>query len=1000
MSAFGEREVTELKIFNLKIDDSRHGVVPIMCAVSKRLVNDMLVCSSAYEALLENVQFIHNPANSYVSSRAVEGITADDPKSISSQEMTRETYPSEIYIQAVSKANEEEQLPEGRETRSTFIKMQREDDTLKKLWSLAEKQKNSVKIHNGILVHSEYICGENIDQVVLSQCKREEVLKMAHDVPLGGHLGEQKTRQRIKYSFYWPTIKQDVKRFCESCKICQLRKPITYRDRVPIQPLVRPEIPFEVWSVDCIGPLEPPSRRNHHFIICAVDLCTRWAEAIPVKEISAKTTCNVLLKIFTQTGFPKMICSDQGTNFTSKLSEMFLSVMGVSPRFSTPGHPESMGAVERWNRTLKDMLSKNVQEHGSDWDLHLPFLLFAYREIPHSTTGMSPFQLVYGRLPSGPISLLKEVWVGERNIPTTLSRSVEKYLEDLIEKLRKAHEIAAETAEATQNNYASYYNLRSREKQFKVGDKVLVLLPSSTHKLMKTWIGPATIIEITRPYSAKVELDDGGIRELHFNKLRPYIARVGQVGLIFDQDSDFGDLHYAPTDMAVSSMGDVTDHISSDCQELDDVQRLELLNTLGKFSSLFSSLPGLAKVKGHNLKLKPDFTPKKMHPYRIPIALQQEVDRQINELLHLKLIEPSESEWAHPIVCVSKRNGSIRLCVDYRHLNSFTIADAYPMQNAKDLLFEVGQANYITVLDLTKGYWQIPMAEEAKPYTAFVTHHGHYQFWDEERREYLSKSYGSGASETPGILSIIYRRCSSFLQNMGTAHETSVCSISNDSKGQHSPDPGKVESIKNISVPTTKKEIRSFLGLTSYYREYIPNFASLVLPLTELTKNRVPNIIPWNEVAEQAFTKLKAQLVKAPSLYTPDLSKPYQLYTDASATAIGACLSQNDEKGKENPIAFFSKKLTETQTRWATIEREAYAVIEALKRFDSSIFGAEIEVISYHNPLTYLTLTTPQSAKLTRWALALQRYNIAISYRKGVKHGNADALSRLPIPVS
>ncbi|GFX78235.1 hypothetical protein TNCV_5135821 [Trichonephila clavipes] len=323
--------------------------------------------------------------------------------------------------------------------------------------------------------------------------------------------------------------------------------------------------------------------------------------------------------------------------------------MGVSPRFSTPGHPESMGAVERWNRTLKDMLSKNVQEHGSDWDLHLPFCYSHIGKYPQ-----------YNRHVAIPISI----------------------------------------------------------RTFAFG----------THISSRRSVGPATIIEITRPYSAKVELDDGGIRELHFNKLRPYVARVGQVGLIFDQDSDFGDLHYAPTDMAVSSMGDVTDHISSDCQELDDVQRLELLNTLGKFSSLFSSLPGLAKVKGHNLKLKPDFTPKKMHPYRIPIALQQEVDRQINELLHLKLIEPSESEWAHPIVCVSKKNGSIRLCVDYRHLNSFTIADAYPMQNAKDLLFEVGQANYITVLDLTKGYWQIPMAEEAKPYTAFVTHHGHYQF--------------------------------------------------------------------------------------------------------------------------------------------------------------------------------------------------------------------------------------------------------------------------------
>ncbi|GFW12538.1 retrovirus-related Pol polyprotein from transposon 17.6 [Trichonephila clavipes] len=103
---------------------------------------------------------------------------------------------------------------------------------------------------------------------------------------------------------------------------------------------------------------------------------------------------------------------------------------------------------------------------------------------------------------------------------------------------------------------------------------------------------------------------------------------------------------------------------------------------------------------------------------------------------------------------------------------------------------------------------------------------------------------------------------------------------------------------------------------------------------------------------------------------------------------------------KRTQLHFSVRKLTETQTRWATIEREAYAVIEALKRFDSWIFGAEIEVISDHNPLTYLTLTTPQSAKLTRWALALQRYNIAISYRKGVKHGNADALSRLPIPIS
>ncbi|GFS42375.1 transposon Ty3-I Gag-Pol polyprotein [Trichonephila inaurata madagascariensis] len=180
-----------------------------------------------------------------------------------------------------------------------------------------------------------------------------------------------------------------------------------------------------------------------------------------------------------------------------------------------------MGAVERWNHTLKNMLSKNVQELGSDWDIHLPFLLFAYREIPHSTKGMSPFQLVYRRLPSGPISLLKEV--GERNIPTTVFRSVETYLEDLIEKLR-AHEIASETAESR----TSWIDFRSRLR----------------------FQGPSLCSD-----------------------------RYG-----YD--------------------------IYGDCKELEDFQRQELLNALRKFSS-FSSLPGLAKIKGHNLKLKPDFIPKK-----------------------------------------------------------------------------------------------------------------------------------------------------------------------------------------------------------------------------------------------------------------------------------------------------------------------------------------------------------------------------------------------------
>ncbi|GBM11747.1 Retrovirus-related Pol polyprotein from transposon 297, partial [Araneus ventricosus] len=215
--------------------------------------------------------------------------------------------------------------------------------------------------------------------------------------------------------------------------------------------------------------------------------------------------------------------------------------------------------------------------------------------------------------------------------------------------------------------------------------------------------------------------------------------------------------------------------------------------------------------------------------------------------------------------------------------------------------------------------------------------------------------------------------------------------------GQHSPDPERAEVLRNLSRPSTKKELRSFLRLASYYRDYIPNFSEIILPLTDLAKRKVSNVLPWSIEAEEAFIKIKDELIRMPNLHTPDISRPFWLYTDASATAIGACLAQHDDVGKELPIAFFSKKLTPTQMKWSTIEREAFCVLEALKKFDTWIFGGKIQVVSDHNPLTYLTSNAPHEAKLSRWALALQRYNLTISYRRGIQDGNADALSRLTI---
>lgn len=213
--------------------------------------------------------------------------------------------------------------------------------------------------------------------------------------------------------------------------------------------------------------------------------------------------------------------------------------------------------------------------------------------------------------------------------------------------------------------------------------------------------------------------------------------------------------------------------------------------------------------------------------------------------------------------------------------------------------------------------------------------------------------------------------------------------------GRHGTDPEKVRAIKEIPAPETKRQLRSFLGLANYYRDYVPQYSKVVLPLTNLTGRRIPQKLPWNTEAQEAFDQVKDCVVQASALQAPDPGKEFILATDASDYAIGACLAQQDNEGKECPIAFLSKKLSPAQTRWATIEKEAYAIIWALAKLEAWLFGAKVRVITDHNPLKFLTLTTPQSARLTRWALALQKYNLVVEHKKGLLNANADAMSRL-----
>ncbi|GFW74102.1 hypothetical protein TNCV_4176481 [Trichonephila clavipes] len=552
------------------------------------------------------------------------------------------------------------------------------------------------------------------------------------------------------------------------------------------------------------------------------DQHTRWPEAVPLRSLTAKNACDSLLQIFSRTGIPSIIASDQGTNFKSALTQEFTKRIGSSPRFSCPGYPASNGLVERWNKVLKDMIHHVIREDSRSWDRQLPFLLFAYREVPNTTTGVSPFRLLYGREARGPLAILKSSWAGEIHLPTNISQSAADYLQEMKINMEKAAESASLTAAQKQKAYGDYFNKRSSVKSFSIGEKVVLLIPDSSNKIYARWTGPGEIIQHHPPHLYKVKLSDGTVRHVHVNKIRKYHPRALAVGVLFEGDHEFGEIHPTPN------------------------------------LSRSTSERVLHEINLNHLK-------ETVRIYRIPESLNIKVDEQIEELLRLDLIEESDAEIAYPIVCVNKKDGSLRLCVDFRALNSESVSDDFPMEDAVELIHSIGRANIITT---------------------------------EFSRAYIDD------------IAIFSKNWEEHLLHLDTI----------------------LTKLSELHFTVNLKKCAFGKAQIKYLGHIIGS--ELVYPLTELTKKRVPDSIPWTEKHDSSFHLLKKALVEAPSLYSPVPDKPYTIHSDASQIGIAACLSQKCGD-KCYPIAYTSQKLSKTQQSWSTIEREAFAIVWSLKKVRS-----------------------------------------------------------------
>ena len=279
----------------------------------------------------------------------------------------------------LERAKDKTQQTEGTNSdhmdRKTLCQLQRSDETLTILRKRAGNlMENKVFWRDGVLYTKGTQGGKEVEQIVLPKWYRRRILELAHKITLGGHLGRKKTTLRVMRRFYWPTVFRDVADFCNSCATCQKYRRYN-QGRAPMMPLPVVGVPFQLIAMDIVGPL-PRSRSGNRYILVVCDYATRYPEAIPLRTIDAEVIAQELMKIFARVGIPKEILTDQGSNFQSQLLAELYRLLHIGALRTSPYHPQTDGLVERFNKTLKDMLKKTASEEGKDWDRLIPFLLF------------------------------------------------------------------------------------------------------------------------------------------------------------------------------------------------------------------------------------------------------------------------------------------------------------------------------------------------------------------------------------------------------------------------------------------------------------------------------------------------------------------------------------------------------------------------------------------------------------------------------------------------
>lgn len=429
---------------------------------------------------------------------------------------------------------------------------------------------------------------------------------------------------------------------------------------------------------------------------------------------------------------------------------------------------------------------------------------------------------------------------------------------------------------------------------------------------------------------------------------------------------------------------------------------------------------------GVEMSIETEGPPIAQRPYRAPLAKRFIIDREIEVMLEKGIIRPSSSPWSSPVLLVPKKGtGESRFCVDLRRVNTVTKKDRYPLMRIEDIFDVMGASCVYSTLDLKSGYWQLPIREEDRAKTAFVCHQGQYEYnrvpfglanapavFQRTMNKILepvigrcafvyiddiiiySKNRGQHAKDLAQVFDLLdqHRLTLKRVKCVFGQAEVEVLGF-NVSKDGISPILSKTQAITALDPPASVREVRMFMGMVNYYRRVIPRYSEYSHVLTNLTKKNTP--FEWTARCDVAFQGLKKALTSAKVMAYPQVNKPFKLFTDACDYAVGAILVQDDDDGVERPIHYLSHQLTDVQRRWATIEKEAYAIIYALTKLRPYLYGADFTIYTDQKPLRSLFSSEMHNTKIQRWAIMIAEYGAKIEYRKGKHNVRADMLSRI-----